>query len=117
MTRVEGGTQRQGQSKGGWYNPACCPTARLLKIQIQTVVSFPFSRWDRDALPSIRIHDSKVLVSIGKIFGDAFHEGIERVAEEDVIGGIQHYLHLEVNVNVIKAEPDILEVAMHFSDG
>jgi hypothetical protein len=57
-----------------------------------------------------------VLVSIGKIFGDTFCEGIEWAAEEDVVGGVQHYLHLEVNVNVIEGELDISKVAMHFSD-
>jgi hypothetical protein len=58
-----------------------------------------------------------VLVSIGEIFGDAFREGVEWVAKEDVVGGVQHYFHLEVNVNVIKGEPDVLEAAMHFGDG
>jgi hypothetical protein len=30
--RGGGGTQSQGQNKGGWYNPASCPTTQLLKI-------------------------------------------------------------------------------------
>jgi hypothetical protein len=58
-----------------------------------------------------------MLISISKVLGDAFCEGIEQAAEEDVIGGIWHNLHLEINVNVVEGEADIAEVAVHFSDG
>jgi hypothetical protein len=60
MTRVEGGTQHQGQSMGGWYNPANCPTARLLKIWVWLSVSLPFSRGNRDALLGIWIRDGEM---------------------------------------------------------
>jgi hypothetical protein len=49
-----------------------------------------------------------MLVSIGKIFRDAFHEGVERAAEEDVVGRVQHDLYLEVDVDVIEGEPLII---------
>jgi hypothetical protein len=117
MMRVEGGMQHHGQSKGGWYNPASCPTAQLLKIQVWTLVSLPFSCRNCDALPCVRICDGKVLISIGEVLGDAFCEGIEQAAEEDVIGSVWHDLHLKIYVNVIKGEADVVEVAMHFSDG
>jgi hypothetical protein len=42
---------------------------------------------------------------------------VERVTKEDVIGGIWHDLHLEMDVNVVKGEADVAEVAVHFSDG
>jgi hypothetical protein len=67
-------------------------------------------------LPGVRIHDSEVLVSVGEIFRDAFCEGIERAAEEDVIGGIWHDLHLEIYVNIVESETDVAEVAMRFGD-
>jgi hypothetical protein len=67
-------------------------------------------------LLSIRIHDSEVLVSVGEIFGDAFHESIEQVAKEDAIGSVRHDFYLEIDVNVIEGEPNILEVAMCFGD-
>jgi hypothetical protein len=38
------------------------------------------------------------------------------VAKEDVIGGIQHDLHLEVDVNIINGKPDIAEAAMCFGN-
>jgi hypothetical protein len=59
----------------------------------------------------------KVLISISEVLGDAFCEGIEWVAEEDVIGGIWHDLHLEINVNVIEGKVDVAEAAMCFGDG
>jgi hypothetical protein len=68
-------------------------------------------------LPSIRICDGEVLVSIGEIFGDAFHESVEWVAKEDVIESIRHDLYLEIDVNVIKGEPNVSKVAMCFGDG
>jgi hypothetical protein len=68
-------------------------------------------------LLSIRIRDSEVLVSIGKIFGDAFHESVEHTAKEDVIGSIRHDLYPEIDVNVIKGELNVSEVAMCFGDG
>jgi hypothetical protein len=49
-------------------------------------VSFPFFGWYHDALPCVGIHDGKVLIAISKVFGDAFCESIEWVAEEDVVG-------------------------------
>jgi hypothetical protein len=61
---------------GGWYNPAGCLTARLLKIQVQLSVSLPFSCWNRDALLGIRIRDGEMLVAVSKVFGDAFSEGV-----------------------------------------
>jgi hypothetical protein len=73
---------------GGWYNPAGCLNAQLLKIWVWIPMSFPFSCWNRDALLGIRVCDGKVLISVSKILGDAFHEGIERAAKEDVVGGI-----------------------------
>jgi hypothetical protein len=39
------------------------------------------------------------------------------VAEEDVIGGIWHDLHLKIDVNVIKSEADIAEAAVYLGDG
>jgi hypothetical protein len=55
-----------------------------------------------------------VLISVSKILGDAFCEGVERAAEEDVIGGVWYKLHLKINVNVIKDEVDIAEAAVRF---
>jgi hypothetical protein len=95
--RVEGGTQRQGRSRDGWYNPAGVLTARLLKIWVWMPLSLLFSHRNRDTLLSIRIHDGKVLVSVGEIFGDAFHESVEWATEEDVIGGVRHDLYLEID--------------------
>jgi hypothetical protein len=57
-----------------------------------------------------------VLIAVSKVFSDAFGEGVERVAEEDVIWGIWHDLHLKIDVNVVKGEAYVVEVAMHFSD-
>jgi hypothetical protein len=102
---------------GRWYNPAGCLTARLLKIRVQASVSLPFSRWNRDALLGVRIHDSEMLVSVGEIFRDAFCEGVEQAAEEDVIGRLWHDLNLEVDVDVIENELYVLEAAMRFGDG
>jgi hypothetical protein len=68
-------------------------------------------------LPSIRVCDGKVLISVSKILCDAFCEGVEWAAEEDVVGGIWHDLHLEIDVNVIKGEADVVEAAVHFGDG
>jgi hypothetical protein len=56
-------------------------------------------------------------VRVALTLGDAFCEGVEQATEEDVIGGIWHDLHLEIDVNVIEGEADIVEVAMHFGDG
>jgi hypothetical protein len=72
--------QRRGRSKGGWYNPASCLTARLLKIRVWTLVSLPFFCQNRDALPCVGICNGKVLISISEVLGDAFCEGIEWVA-------------------------------------
>jgi hypothetical protein len=57
-----------------------------------------------------------MLISISEVLGDAFCEGVEWAAKEDVIGGVWHDLHLEINVNVIKGEVDIAETAMCFGD-
>jgi hypothetical protein len=86
--------QRRGQSKDGWYNPAGCPTAQLLKIWVWASVSFPFFGRYCDALPCVGIRDSKVLIAVSEVLGDAFGEGVERAAEEDVVWGIWHDLHL-----------------------
>jgi hypothetical protein len=93
---------------GGWYNPAGCPTAQLLKIQVWTPMSFLFSCWNCDG---------KVLISISEVFSNAFREGVEWAAKEDVIGGVWHDLHLEINVNVIEGEADVAEAAVRFGDG
>jgi hypothetical protein len=82
---------------GGWYNPVGCPTAQLLKIWVWTPVSLLFFCRNRDTLPCVGICDGKVLISVSEVLGDAFCEGIEWVAEEDVIGGAWHDLHLEIN--------------------
>jgi hypothetical protein len=58
-----------------------------------------------------------VLIAISKVLGDAFGEGIERAAKEDVVWGIWHDLHLKIYVNVVKGETDVAEAAMCFSDG
>jgi hypothetical protein len=63
-------------------------------------VSLPFLHWNHDALPGIRIRDSEMLVSIGEIFGDAFHEGIEWAAKEDVIGRVWHDLQMSMSSKV-----------------
>jgi hypothetical protein len=101
---------------GGWYNPAGCPTAQLLKIRVRASVPLPFFGQNRDALPGVRIHDGEVLVSVGEIFRDAFREGVERAAEEDVVGGIWHDLHLEIYVNIVESEMDVVEAAVRFGD-
>jgi hypothetical protein len=67
-------------------------------------------------LPGVRIHDGEVLVSVGEIFHDAFREGVERAAEEDVIGGVWHDLYLEIYVNIVEGETDVAEAAMRFGD-
>jgi hypothetical protein len=38
-------------------------------------------------------------------------------AEEDVIGGVWHDLHLKIDVNIVEGETDVAEAAMHFGDG
>jgi hypothetical protein len=101
---------------GGWYNPAGCPAAQLLKMRVWALVPLPFFGWNRDTLPGVRIHDGEVLVSIGEIFHDAFREGVERAAEKDVVGGVWHDLHLEIYVNIVESETDVAEVAVHFGD-
>jgi hypothetical protein len=68
-------------------------------------------------LLGIGVCDGKVLISISEVLGDAFCEDIEQAAKEDVVGGVWHNLHLEINVNVIKGEVDVVEVAMCFADG
>jgi hypothetical protein len=80
-------------------------------------VSLPFFGRYRDALLCVEICDSKVLITISEVLGDAFGEGIEWAAKEDVVWGVWHDLHLKIDVNVIKCEADVMEVAMHFSDG
>jgi hypothetical protein len=117
MTKVEGGTQCRGRSKGGWYNHAGVLTAQLLKIWVWTALSLPFSHWNRDALLGIRIYDGKVLVSIGEIFGDAFREGVEWAAKEDVTGRVRHDLYLQIDIDVVEGEPNVSEAAMRFGDG
>jgi hypothetical protein len=102
---------------GGWYNPASCLTAQLLKIRVWALVSFPFFGWYHDALPCVGICDGKVLIAISEVLGDAFGEGVEQAAEEDVVGGVWHDLHLKIYVNVVKGEADVMEAAMHFGDG
>jgi hypothetical protein len=61
--------------------------------------------------------DGEMLVSVGEILRDAFREGVERAAEEDVIGRIQHDLYLEVDVDVIEGEPYVAEAAVCLGDG
>jgi hypothetical protein len=68
-----------------------------------------FSCQNHDELTGIWFHDGGVLIYVGDVLGDAFCESVEQVAEEDVVGGVQHDLHLEVDVNVVKCEPDIVE--------
>jgi hypothetical protein len=109
--------QRRGRNEGGWYNPAGCLTTQLLKIRVWTSASLPFFGQYRDALPCVGIHDGKVLITVSEVLGDAFGEGIEWVAEEDVVGGVWHDLHLKIYVNVVKYEADVAEVAVRFSDG
>jgi hypothetical protein len=79
-------------------------------------VSLPFFGQYRDTLPGVRIRDGEVLVSIGEIFCDAFCEGVEQAAEEDVVGGVWHDLYLEIYVNIVEGEMDVVEAAMHFGD-
>jgi hypothetical protein len=80
-------------------------------------MSLSFSCRNRDALPCIGVCDSQVLISISEVLGDTFCEGVEWAAKKDVVGGVWHNLHLEMNVNVIEGEADIVEAAMHFGDG
>jgi hypothetical protein len=79
------------------------------------LVSLLFSCRDHDTLLCVGICDGKVLISISKVLSDAFCEGVEWVAEEDVVEGIWHDLHLKIDLNVVKGEADIAEVAMRFS--
>jgi hypothetical protein len=58
-----------------------------------------------------------MLVSVGEIFRDAFCEGIEWAAKEDVIGRVWHDLYLEVDVDVIEGELYVAEAAMCLGDG
>jgi hypothetical protein len=58
-----------------------------------------------------------MLVAVREVLGDAFSEGIERAAEEDVVGGVWHDLQLKIYVNVVKCEPDVAEAAVCFGDG
>jgi hypothetical protein len=62
-----GGTQCWGWSRGGWYNPAGCLTARLLKIWVRTSVSLLFFCRYRDTLWCIGIRDGKVLIAISSL--------------------------------------------------
>jgi hypothetical protein len=71
---------------------------------------------DHNRLADIWVYDAKMLISIGKVLGDAFHKGMEWATEEDIIEGIQHDLHLEVDVNIINSELDVAEAAMCFGD-
>jgi hypothetical protein len=80
-------------------------------------MSLLFFGWYHDALPDVRIRDGEVLIAIGEIFCDAFHEGVKRAAEEDVIGGVWHDLYLEIYVNIVEGEMDVAEAAVRFSDG
>jgi hypothetical protein len=50
-------------------------------------MSLPFSCCNHDALPCIGVCDGQVLISISKVLGDAFREGVEQAAKEDVLGG------------------------------
>jgi hypothetical protein len=81
------------------------------------LVSIPFFCQNHDTLPCIGVHDGNVLISISEVLGDAFHEGIEWVTEEDVVWGIWHDLHLKIDVNVVKGEADVVEAAVCFGDG
>jgi hypothetical protein len=112
----EGGTQRQGQSRGGWYNPAGCLTAQLLKIWVWMPVSLLFFGRYCDTLLCVGICDGKVLITISEVLGDALGEGIERAAEEDVVWGIWYDLHLKIYVNIVKCEADVVEAAVCFGD-
>jgi hypothetical protein len=67
-------------------------------------------------LPGVRIRDGEVLVSVGEILRDAFCEGVEQAAEEDVIGGVWHDLHLKIYVNILEGETDVAEAAVRFGD-
>jgi hypothetical protein len=58
------GTQRRGRSMDGGYNCARFPTAQLLKIQVWTPLSLPFSCWNHDTLPGIGVCNGKVLISV-----------------------------------------------------
>jgi hypothetical protein len=57
-----------------------------------------------------------MLVAIRKVLGDAFSEGIEWAAEEDVIWGVWHDLHLKIDVNIVEGEADVAEAAVCFGD-
>jgi hypothetical protein len=77
-------------------------------------VSLPFFGQYCDTLLCVGIHDGKVLIAISEVLSDAFSEGLERAAKEDVVGGIWHDLHLKIYV---KGEMNVVEVAVHFGDG
>jgi hypothetical protein len=66
---------------------------------------------------SVGICDGEVLIAVSKVFGDAFGEGVERAAEEDVVWGVWHDLHLKIDVNIVEGEADVAEAAVCFSDG
>jgi hypothetical protein len=68
-------------------------------------------------LPCVGIRDGEVLITVSKVFGDAFGEGVEWLAKEDVIWGVWHDLHLKIYVNVVKGEADVVEAAVRFGDG
>jgi hypothetical protein len=57
-------------------------------------VSLPFFSRYCDTLLCIGLCDGKMLVAVHKVLGDAFGEGVEHAAEEDVVGGVWHDLHL-----------------------
>jgi hypothetical protein len=59
-----------------------------------------------------RYRDGEVLIAVSKVLSDAFGEGIERAAKEDVVGGVWHDLHLKIYVNVIKGEANVAEAAV-----
>jgi hypothetical protein len=67
MMRVKGGTQCQGQSKGGWYNPAKVLTTQQLKIWVWTALSLLFSHQNHNTLVGIGVCDGEVLVSVGEV--------------------------------------------------
>jgi hypothetical protein len=57
-----------------------------------------------------------VLITISEVLGDAFGEGVERAAKEDVVGGVWHDLHLKIDVNIVEGETDVAEAAVRFGD-
>jgi hypothetical protein len=58
-----------------------------------------------------------VLISVSKVLSDAFCEGVEWAAKEDVVGSVWYDLHLKIDVNVIKGEVYVAEVAVRLGDG